>query len=205
VVAAGKTGKLLLAYICGGELSMWGFGLLGFIMLQRLAELALSKSNARWLLAHGARLIENDRMRWFTFLHSCFLLALLSEYILTRSYDLPLAQWPLIALLCAQALRYWSIATLGRRWNVRVYILPDAQLITRGPYRFLRHPNYLAVTTELIALPLCLHAYLTCIVFSAASAFLQSQRVRVEEQALRETANYSTMASRPRGVFARTR
>lgn len=184
---------------------MWGFGLLGFIALQRLAELALSKSNARWLLAHGARLIQNDRMRWFTLLHSCFLLALLSEYMLTRSYDLPLAQWPLIALLCAQALRYWSIATLGRRWNVRVYILPDAQLITGGPYRFLRHPNYLAVTTELIALPLCLHAYLTCIVFSVASAFLQSQRVRIEEQALRETGNYTTMAARPRGVFARTR
>jgi methyltransferase len=94
----------------------------------------------------------------------------------------------LLGVIAAQALRYWCIATLGPRWNVRVIVVPGMALATDGPYRFLRHPNYLAVVTEMIALPLVHTAWLTAIVFSLLNAAMLAVRIRVEEAALQEVA-----------------
>lgn len=182
---------------------MWGYVLIAFFAALRLGELVLSRSNARYLIKQGAHRISQDGMTGLTVLHTTFLAAVLAEYTWRGAYALPLQIAPLIALLAAQALRYWSIGTLGRRWNVQVYVLPGVAPVHRGPYRFLRHPNYLAVAIEMLCLPLCLHTYLTAIVFSVANALVVARRIRVEERALcSETPYESEMAAVPRGVWS---
>ncbi|MCY0877105.1 MAG: hypothetical protein OWT28_12675 [Firmicutes bacterium] len=182
---------------------MWGYVLIAFITVQRLSELWLSHQNALYLVRHGAVRVTKDGMTGLATLHSTFLLAALAEYTLTGAYVQPLWITPLIALIAAQALRYWSIGTLGRRWNIHVYVLPGAEPTCRGPYRFLRHPNYLAVAIEMICLPLCLHAYITAFVFTLLNTILVAQRIAVEEEALRALTPYDkSMHAVFRGVLS---
>ncbi|MEO1172759.1 MAG: isoprenylcysteine carboxylmethyltransferase family protein, partial [Myxococcota bacterium] len=93
-------------------------------------------------------------------------------------------------VLLAQGLRYWVIGTLGPMWNVRVIVIPGAAVVTAGPYRWLRHPNYLAVVLEGICLPLVHGAWITALAFSAANAWLLRVRIRCEEQALSASTDY---------------
>jgi len=182
---------------------MWGYVLIALISVQRIAEIWLSNSNGKYLMKRGAHVVANDGMRKLAMLHTAFLLALLAEYTLTASYRLPIWLLPFVAFVCAQGLRYWSIRSLGRRWNIRVYILPGSAPIARGPYRFLRHPNYLAVAIEILCLPLCLHAYVTALVFTVANAWVVAQRIAIEEHALcNETPYDGAMGSLPRGVWS---
>ena len=88
----------------------------------------------------------------------------------------------LVAL--SMSLRYWAISSLGRRWNTRVVVLPGVPLEAAGPYRHLRHPNYLAVVIEIFALPLVHSAWLTAIVFSVLNLIVLRTRIAVEERAL---------------------
>jgi methyltransferase len=90
--------------------------------------------------------------------------------------------------VASQALRWWCIATLGRRWNTRVIVVPGLAPVTSGPYRFLAHPNYVAVVVEGIALPLVHEAWLTALVFTGANAALLTVRIRAENAALRTLA-----------------
>jgi methyltransferase len=103
---------------------------------------------------------------------------------------LPWLGWPMLALvLGSQALRWWCIATLGPRWNTRVIVVPGLPLVSRGPYRWLRHPNYVAVVVEGLALPLVHTAWVTALAFTAVNAVLLLRfRIPAEERALRAAA-----------------
>ena len=103
-----------------------------------------------------------------------------------RRPDVPsLLAWSMLALvLASQALRWWCIATLGRRWNTRVIVVPGLAPVTAGPYRFLRHPNYVAVVVEGVALPLVHAAWITAVVFTVLNAGLLAVRIRTEDAAL---------------------
>ncbi|HET6732675.1 isoprenylcysteine carboxylmethyltransferase family protein, partial [Mycobacterium sp.] len=93
--------------------------------------------------------------------------------------------WPMLGVvLAAQALRWWCIGTLGRQWNTRVVVVPGASRVSRGPYRVVPHPNYVAVVTEGAALPLVHSAWITALVFSVLNAALLRTRIRVENEAL---------------------
>ena len=107
--------------------------------------------------------------------------------------------FPMLGLVAStMALRYWAIAALGRRWTTRVVVLPDLPVVTGGPYRFLRHPNYLAVAIEVAALPLVHTAWFTALVWSAANALVLRARIAAEEAALRAASDYDgAMAGRP--------
>ena len=94
----------------------------------------------------------------------------------------------LAVVLAAQALRWWCIATLGRRWNTRVIVVPGLPLVRRGPYRWLSHPNYVAVVVEGFALPLVHTAWITALVFTVLNAALLTVRIRVENRALAAAA-----------------
>ena len=96
----------------------------------------------------------------------------------------PAAGGGLALVLASQALRWWCIATLGRRWNTRVIVVPGLAQVTRGPYRLLRHPNYVAVVVEGVALPLVHAAWITALVFTLANAGLLAIRIRCEDRAL---------------------
>ena len=104
----------------------------------------------------------------------------------------------LVALTVSMALRYWVIATLGRRWTTRVFCLPGEPVIAGGPFRHLRHPNYLAVVMEIFALPMVHTAWMTAIVFSLANGLLLRRRVRVEEEGLRRYSGFESRNRRPR-------
>jgi methyltransferase len=102
---------------------------------------------------------------------------------------LPILGWAaLTAVFASQTLRWWCIATLGRQWNTRVIVVPGLPLVSRGPYRLLRHPNYLAVVLEGAALPLVHSAWATAAGFTVLNAVLLARRIQVEERALATVA-----------------
>jgi methyltransferase len=160
--------------------------LVGLVGLERLAELVVSTRNAAWSFARGG--VESGRGHYpvMVLLHSGFLVAMLVEAWVRRPDVAPLLAWSMLALvLASQALRWWCIATLGRRWNTRVIIVPGLAPVASGPYRLLPHPNYVAVVLEGFALPLVHEAWLTALVFTLANAALLVVRIRVENAALR--------------------
>jgi methyltransferase len=159
--------------------------LLGFILVERLFELVLSARNARRALAAGGREVGQGHYRVMTALHTAFLLACVGEVlVLQRAFPGPLGWLALVGAVAAQLLRYWAISTLGERWNTRIIFIPGAQPVTSGPYRFVRHPNYVAVILEMVCIPLIHGGYLTALLFSVANAALLVVRIRAEEAAL---------------------
>jgi methyltransferase len=174
----------------------WGY--LALLLAERGAEQVLSTRNARRALARGA--VEAGRGHWpaMVAFHVLFLGACVAEPVAFPS------DWPRAASLAAlgpallaQALRWWAIATLRGRWTTRILVLPGAPPVTGGPYRWIRHPNYLAVAVELAAAPLVLGAWRTAIAFSAGNAVLLAVRIHAEERAL-GPAWAAAFAERPR-------
>ncbi len=176
------------------------FALLALLAAERLYELRISRRNAERALARGAVEAGRAHFAWMRALHAGFLAACALEVaLLARPFDARLGL-PMLALaLAAQALRYWAIATLGARWNVRVIVTPGEPVVTSGPYRWLRHPNYAAVVLEGFAIPLIHSALLTALAFSALNAWLLRVRIRVEERALAEHCDgEARLGNRPR-------
>ena len=153
--------------------------------LERLAELVISNRNAAWSLARGGRETGQRHYRVMVLLHSGLLVGMLLEAWVRRPEVSPLLAGSMLLLaLASQALRWWCIGTLGRRWNTRVIVVPDLPLVRSGPYRLLSHPNYVAVVAEGVALPLVHAAWVTAAVFTVANAALLAVRLRVENAAL---------------------
>ncbi|WP_128976119.1 isoprenylcysteine carboxyl methyltransferase family protein [Streptomyces roseicoloratus] len=155
------------------------------VVAERFAELAVARRNGDWSRARGAREHGAGHYPVMVVLHAALLLGCLVEpWALDRPF-LPWLGWPALVLtLGAQALRWWCIGTLGPRWHTRVLIVPGLPLVAAGPYRFLRHPNYVAVVVEGAALPLVHTAWLTALGFSLLNAALLTVRVRCENDAL---------------------
>jgi len=159
--------------------------LIAGVAAQRLVELQLSQRHQRALEERGAVEVAPRQYRAMVLLHGAFLIACpLEVWWLRRPFRPVLAVAMAALLVAAQVLRYWAIATLGERWTTRIVCLPGVPLVSGGPYRFLRHPNYLAVAVEMAALPLLHGAWLTAAVFSAADAAVLAVRIREEESAL---------------------
>lgn len=154
--------------------------------LERLAELVVSKRNAAWSMARGG--VETGQRHYVAIvaLHAGLLVGALVEAWTRRPEFIPALGWPMLVLVIAsQALRWWCIRTLGSRWNTRVIVIPGLPLVTAGPYRWLSHPNYVAVVVEGAALPLVHTAWITSAVFTVLNAMLLSVRLRVENAALK--------------------
>jgi len=159
--------------------------LIGLVVAERLVELAVTQRNRRWALAQGGVEVGEDHYRWMVVVHTLFLIACPAEvWLLDRPFVPWLGAAMLTLLVSTMALRYWAISTLGKRWTTRVVCVPGLPVVTGGPYRFVRHPNYLAVVLEILALPLIHTAWLTAIVFTIANVFVLRTRIRVEEEAL---------------------
>ena len=175
-------------------------GLVALAAIERLFELRIAGRNRRRLLAQGAVEVGAGHYPWMVLLHTLWLFACPLEVWLCGRPFLPvLAAVALAGFLGSMALRYWVIATLAGRWTTRVLVLSGAAPITSGPYRFTRHPNYLAVIVEIASLPLIHTAWITALVFSLADAFLLRVRIRTEERALSEVSPYAAVfAGRPR-------
>lgn len=160
--------------------------LVAVVALERVAELVVSNRNAAWSMRHGGVETGRGHYRVMVVLHTGLLVGVLVEVWLRRPDVVPLLSATMLLLVAAsQALRWWCIATLGRRWNTRVIVVPGMPLVTGGPYRWFRHPNYVAVVVEGVALPLVHSAWITAVAFTLANAVVLSVRLRVENAALR--------------------
>jgi methyltransferase len=154
--------------------------ILVLVAVQRLAELALARHNTRRLLARGGREIGAGHYGMFILLHASWLLALVLFVPWTT-----VPSWPLLAVFAVlQGLRVWIVASLGRFWTTRIITLDGAPLVRRGPYRWLRHPNYWVVAGEIAVLPLAFGAWPVALAWSILNALLLSHRIRVENAAL---------------------
>ncbi len=166
---------------------LWYVMLVLGVGVERLAELVVSARNARWSFARGG--VESGRGHFppMVALHTALLVACVAEVGIADRPFLPWLGWPMLVLvLGSQALRWWCIASLGPRWNTRVIVVPGLPLVSRGPYRWLRHPNYVAVVLEGLALPLVHTAWVTALAFTVLNAvLLLGFRLPAEERALR--------------------
>ena len=153
--------------------------------LERVAELVVSQRNLAWSRQRGG--VESGAGHYpaMVLLHTGLLAGCLLEAWLGNRPFLPALGWPMLAVvLLSQGLRWWCIATLGHQWNTRVVIVPGAGRVSGGPYRFLPHPNHVAVVAEGLALPLVHTAWLTALAFTVLNAGLLTVRIRTENRAL---------------------
>ncbi|CAO3432557.1 isoprenylcysteine carboxyl methyltransferase family protein [Azospirillum endophyticum] len=150
------------------------------VAAQRLLELVIARRNTTRLLADGAREVGAGHYPLFVALHAGWLLAL----VLLVPADAPVNGWLLGLFLLLQAGRVWVIATLGRFWTTRIITLDGAPLVRRGPFRWVRHPNYLVVAGELAVLPLVFGEVWIALAATLLNIPLTLHRIRVEEQAL---------------------
>ena len=153
--------------------------------LERVAELVVSKRNAAWSMARGGVESGFSHYPFMVVLHTGLLVGALVEAYVRRP-DVPSAlAWSMVlVVVLTQALRWWCIRTLGPQWNTRVIIVPGMAPVTAGPYRFIPHPNYVAVVIEGVALPLVHACWITAVVFTVLNAVLLTVRIRVENAAL---------------------
>ncbi|AKK29192.1 isoprenylcysteine carboxyl methyltransferase family protein [Mycobacterium sp. EPa45] len=163
----------------------WYVLLVAAVALERLAELVVAKRNLAWSRAQGGVEFGASHYPLMVVLHTGFLAGALLEVIGLHRPFLPALGWPMLAIVvAAQGLRWWCITTLGRQWNTRVVVIPGAPRVVGGPYRFLHHPNYIAVVAEGVALPLVHTGWITALVFTVLNAALLRTRIRTENAAL---------------------
>ena len=153
--------------------------------IERLVELIVAKRNAQWALGHGGKEFCHNHYPVMVTIHTALLVGCVAEVWALHRPFIPWLGWPMLVVAAlSQVLRWWCVTTLGRRWNTRVIVVPNAALVRQGPYRWLHHPNYVAVVAEGLALPLVHTAWLTAAVFSLANALLLTVRIRTENSAL---------------------
>ncbi len=164
----------------------WYDWLIVVVAFERLAELIVSQRHVTWALAHGG--VETGQRHYppMVALHTGLLVACLVEVHVADRPFLPALGWTaLVLVVAANALRWWCIATLGNQWSTRVIVVPGVALVRRGPYRWLSHPNYVAVAVEGAALPLVHTAWVTAVAFTVLNAILLlGFRIPTEERAL---------------------
>lgn len=157
--------------------------ILAFVTVQRLGELVLAKRNTERLLAKGAREEEPGHYPLIVVMHAAWLLGL--WYL---AWDAPVNLYWLAVFVVLQCLRVWVLATLGERWTTKIIVLPGAEPIRTGPFRFLNHPNYAVVIGEIAVLPLTFGLWWFALIFSVLNAGLLYIRIRAENAALAAAA-----------------
>lgn len=155
------------------------------VAAERLVELVVSRRNTRWSMAHGGREFGRGHYPVMVAMHTLLLVSCVVEVWGWHRPFIAWLGWPMVAVVVVSTVvRWWCVATLGKHWNPRLIVIPDAPLIQGGPYRWIHHPNYTAVIAEVAALPLVHSAWVTAIVFSVANALVLTVRIRTENAAL---------------------
>ncbi|WP_088044095.1 isoprenylcysteine carboxyl methyltransferase family protein [Bacillus sp. EAC] len=155
-----------------------------FIIVQRLFELKIAKNNEKKLKMRGAIELGQAHYKYFIILHSTFFISIVVENYFIEYVKLSFFTFLFSLFLILQLARVWVISTLGERWNTKIIVLPNEKLINKGLYKYIKHPNYLIVTLELIIIPIMFHAYITTVIFSISNLILLKVRIREENKAL---------------------
>ncbi len=161
---------------------IWALIIFTYVIMQRLAELVYANANTRRLLAEGGREHGARHYPLFIVLHSGWLAAIALFAAPTSAPDMLL----LGIFIASQTFRFWTLASIGRWWTTRIISAPHFPRVRRGPYRFIRHPNYALVVLEIAVLPLLLGAPAMAIIFSILNAVLLWWRIRIENDVLAE-------------------
>jgi methyltransferase len=174
--------------------------------LLRIFELGVSSRHQQQMIAGGATKVKEPQFRWIVFVHTAVLIGAALEVILLRRPFIPILGAVMLTLfLTANGVRLWVVRTMGKHWNVQVMNSMDLGVVTGGPFRFVRHPNYAAVFVEMFSLPLIHTAWITALVGCIGYALAISQRLVLEESVLFANPAYRTaMAGKPRflpGLF----
>lgn len=156
---------------------------ISFIILLRLGELVLSKSNEKWLLKNGAIEYGQKHYPFIVALHVLFILSLMFEYYTKQptAYSIIL----LVVYFLLLTFKTWIILSLGKFWNTKIYHIPGVALVSKGPYKFLKHPNYMVVIAEIAIIPLIFHLYYTAIIFTLLNAVMLAVRINEENKILK--------------------
>ena len=164
--------------------------LISFIIVQRIFELFVAKRNEIWMKQQGAVEFGERHYKFMVLIHMMFFISLLTETLLLKRGISPL--WPVLLSLFgfAQVVRIWVITSLGRFWNTKILVLANAKIVRKGPYRFLKHPNYVVVAMELLAVPMLFNAYYTAILFTVLNIMILMIRIPIEEKALKTLTEY---------------
>lgn len=160
------------------------------LIIQRLLELAIARRNEKWMKERGAIEFGMKHYQFIVLMHSMFFVVFLFEKV---AFSRELSSfWPLLAavFVCVQLIRLWAISSLGRYWNTKIIVLPNVEVVRNGPYRFIKHPNYLVVSIELMVIPMMFGAYLTAGLFTLLNILMLLIRIPAEEKALQELTEY---------------
>lgn len=166
------------------------------VIVQRIIELIIAKRNEAIMLSKGAYEVGKEHYPYMIALHTFFFLSLMIEVMyfhLTTSVLFPIL---FSFFIIVQCIRVWCLTSLGQFWNTKIIILPGANVVKKGPYKFFRHPNYVVVSTEIVLLPLMFEAYFTAILFTLLNLAILSIRIPIEEKALIEETNYTQQFKR---------
>jgi methyltransferase len=174
--------------------------LLAAVGLGRVVELRISRTNQKDMIARGAARVSEPHFQWMVFVHTAVLIGAAAEVIFLRRPLIPALAIPMtILFLLSNALRWWVIRTLRSHWNVQIVNSAPLGVVSDGPYRWVRHPNYAAVFVELIALPLIYTAWISALVAAIGNGLVLHSRLAVEDQMLLSDASYrAAMGNKPR-------
>lgn len=160
--------------------------ILSIIIIQRLTELVIAKKNEKWLRENGAVEYGQDHYKYIVLLHTMFFVSMLIEYNLTvRHLEFSVINYLfLVIFLLMQIMRIWVLISLGKYWNTKILRIPDSVLISKGPYRYFKHPNYIIVVCEIFVIPMIFDLYYTAVIFSVLNAVILKVRIKEENKVL---------------------
>lgn len=167
--------------------------LFAIIIAQRLIELVIAKRNENWMRSKGAIEVGATHYPWMIILHTMFFISLLLEVQFLNRLLSPFWIVLFMIFLFTQLLRIWCLVSLGHFWNTKILVLPNVSVQKKGPYRWIRHPNYVVVATEIIIVPLLFSAYYTAVLFTLLNILMLAVRIPAEEAALKKYTNYQDM------------
>lgn len=160
--------------------------LISLVILQRIAELYISKKNEKWLRENGAIEYGQGHYKVIVMLHSLFFISLIAEYNISGRYsELNIFNYLfLVFFILLQIMRVWVLNSLGKYWNTKIFRIHGSDLISAGPYKYFKHPNYIVVVCEIFTLPLIFNLYYTAVIFSVLNAIVLFARISTENKIL---------------------
>ena len=160
------------------------FVFISYVILLRIGELFLSKRNEKWLLQNGAVEYGKKHYPFIVALHILFIISLIIEYSTKQTASFSL--FFIILYFLILVFKAWVVLSLGKFWNTKIFHISNLPLVKKGPYRYIKHPNYMIVIAEIAVIPLAFHLYFTAIIFSILNAMMLFVRIKEEDKALRE-------------------
>lgn len=160
------------------------FVFISYVILLRIGELFLSKRNEKWLLQNGAVEYGKKHYPFIVALHTLFIISLIIEYSTKQTASFSL--FFIILYFLILVFKAWVVLSLGKFWNTKIFHISNLPLVKKGPYRYIKHPNYMIVIAEIAVIPLAFHLYFTAITFTILNAMMLFVRIKEENRALRE-------------------